>query len=305
MKLVSLEPSLTELVAHFGLEGDLLGVSHDSDFPESIRGLPKVTFSTAFAPPVTAQPLLQRGLSEGRFTDIEVLLSLNPEVILTSLKDPETLRPIRDSIKTLLGEGTSLFTYNPMSLEGVYETFEKLARDLKIPEKGKTLSHRLKAQIMDWSDNFYNRMKNKKVTFLASLNPYRLGGAWIADMIRSCSAISQVQAGQVRYPEVSWGDIVNFAPDVIVVAPEDTGIKECMQSFKVLEKLPEWEQIPAVKRGEVFFTDGIAYFHKAGPRLFDSFGVLVSAIAGLDAGYIAPRESLYRLRWLELQRHKI
>ncbi len=99
--------------------------------------------------------------------------------------------------------------------------------------------------------------------------------------------------------------IIAFHPDVIIVAPRGMELKASLASFKELSKLKGWEELPAVVRGEVIFTDGIKHFYNPTDGLVDSMAVLLSGIAGFESGYIAERDTFYRLRWLELHRHRL
>ena len=81
-------------------------------------------------------------------------------------------------------------------------------------------------------------------------------------------------------------------------------VADSCKLFREFEKRPGWDNIPAVKRGEVFFSEGISNFYRPSMRLIESMSILVSAIAGFDSGYITPRDSFHKLRWLELQRHQ-
>lgn len=303
MRIVSLEPFLTEALCFLGLEPALVGISHRCDFPETIMTLPRVTSTRG-----GSDGSLRASLSSD-LVDVSAVQALKPDVIVTRLPvaDPEgtELRKVRELLSAALGPDVKLYSYDPRTLDQVFEMFERLGKELKAPAKGHDLSQRLKAQIMDWGDSFYERMKNKKVTFLARVDPFVLAGYWIPDMIHLASAMSQVRVGGEDSVVVSWSDIVAFRPDVIVVAPQELNLQASLKLFFKLEKLPDWESIPAVKRGEVIFTDGSAHFYRPGPRLRESMSILVSAIAGLESGYISPRDSFHRLRWLEMQRHKI
>ena len=94
-----------------------------------------------------------------------------------------------------------------------------------------------------------------------------------------------------------------FRPDVIIVAPCGATLEESLRSLKELEAAPEWEDIPAVKRGEVIFYEGVELY-QPGPRFIKGVAVMVSAVAGLDSGYITKKDEFYRLRFVELHRHR-
>lgn len=235
---------------------------------------------------------------------IDALKALEPDCILTRLPDPDQLSRVREEIFSLYGRQVFVHHHDPVRLEDIYTMFEDVGRQLKKPEKGRELSHKVKAQIMDWSANFYDRMKNKRVTFISSVEPLMLGARWVPDMIRVASGHPQAILAKKEDQLIRWEEVVKFNPDVIIVAPKDLPFMEGVKSFKHFEKLPMWEKIYAVKRGDVFFTDGQAYFNKPTPKIIESMGILISAMAGFESGYITPRDSSYKLRYLELHRHK-
>lgn len=135
-----------------------------------------------------------------------------------------------------------------------------LGRDLECAGQGQQLANRLKAQAMDSSTNFYARTHNKKVSLLASVEPLMLYGMWVPDLIRLASCHPQFSASKQFLVPTDWKEILAFKPDVIVVAPHDGDLKSALALFKKMERFPNWENIPAVKRGEVIFTGGEGVF---------------------------------------------
>jgi iron complex transport system substrate-binding protein len=162
----------------------------------------------------------------------------------------------------------------------------------------------MKAQFADWGANFHDRARNKRVVVLSGVAPLEAAGLWVSDLIRLISATPLVPSGE-PYRPLDWRELVAFRPDVIVVSPVGFTLREAMRSFPSLEQHGGWEGLPAVKRGEVFFLDGDHHLHLPGLSLRESMGILVSAFAGIDSGYITPRDSYHRLRWLELHRHTL
>lgn len=254
--------------------------------------------------------------------DLAKLRQAAPDIVITRVseavglpEDPKSpsvraatvqVSDLEQLLRSYLGNSLlQLVALRPTRLEEIYLLFERVGKAVGKAAAGHERAQRLKAQLMDWADNFYERTKNKKVTFLASINPLRLGGLWIPDMISLCSAVSQQRLSGQPHHETKWEDIVSFNPDVIVVAPEGVDLKSSMATFKELSKLPNWEDLPAVKRSEVIFTDGISHFYNPATGITDSMAILLSAIAGFESGYIAPRDIFYRLRWLELHRHRL
>lgn len=237
------------------------------------------------------------------------MFALQPDVILSgarSLSDAE-LQTIRNAVAAAPSQGDrpcAIVHCTPTTLDTAMSAIEDVGKALGSSERAHSLAQRLKAQLMDWCDNFYDRMKNKRVSVLAGVEPLMLAGHWVPDMVALCSGVSHMARDGAPDAAIAWPEIVSFRPDVIVVAPRGMELKVSMAHFKQMEKLPGWESVPAVKRGEVTFVDGLHHFYEPGPKLMESMAILISAIAGLDSGYITPRDSFYRLRWLELQRHR-
>jgi iron complex transport system substrate-binding protein len=282
MRIVSLNPFLTETVVSLGLGKSLVAVSPGCSRPEDNQECQVVPFDA----------------------DVLRLKGLDPDVVL--VKGSEGLPKLEERLSNLAGHQVLVRAFDPARLDQIYEMYEGLGRTLGVAQKGVEVSQRTKAQIMDWCDNFYDRMRNKKVTFLSAINPFRLAGLWIPDMIEMASCLSQHAKPGEPAREVSWEEIKTYRPDVMIIAPQGFGLKQSMQTFKMFESIPDWESFPATKRGAVFFCDGIEHFYSASPNsVMNSASILVSALAGLDSGYISKRDSFQRLRWIELQRHKL
>lgn len=303
MRVVALEPFLAE-TAHFlvGME-NLVGVSHNSDFPEEVKKGHHVTQSGRTIGLQSRSKTLAERLSSS-LVDVDRLLDAKPDVVITKLPHPDDLGILREELASVSGRKIALFHHDPIRLDEVYDMFDNVGKEIGVPEKGKALSQRVKAQVMDWCSNFYDRIRNKRVALVTSVNPLLLGGRWIPDMIRAASGHPQAMLAQEEDQRTSWEAIVKYNPDVLVIAPKNAPYPESLSCFEQFEKLPRWEEIYAVKRGDVFFTDGTSFFNHPTPRLIESMGILISAMAGLESGYITARDAMYRLRYLELHRHK-
>jgi len=322
MRIVSLDPALTELVRNLGAGAELAGVSSrcELDPKEVVPPLVLTGAQKSSATTGGAEALLRSELSFEP-VDLEALRRASPDVVLarvshgvlmpnepagTARAGAVSVQELEARLRAWLGnDKVQLVALRPSRLEGIYALLEAVGAAIGRVSAAHERAQRLKAQLMDWADNFYDRTKNKKVTFLSSIAPMRLGGLWIPDMVALCSAISQERTPGAAHRETSWNEVVAFNPDVIVVAPEGVDLKGSMATFKELSKLPGWDDLPAVKRSEVFFTDGIKHFYNPAVGIVDSMAILISAIAGFESGYIATRDTFYRLRWLELHRHRL
>lgn len=303
MRIVSLAPFLSETIAHFGLIESLVGVSHLCDYPKGLNDIPKLTSKAGGK--ILGEKSLQTVLTPHKL-QLSTLRIIAPDFLVTSPTELSfSNAELQQMVREQISEHTKLLSYAPKTFEQILEMFKSVADKLGVIAKGLNLVGRVKAQSMDWAQSFYERTRGKRVCVLNSIEPLTIAGLWVPEMIHLTSAISQHRVSGEESKEVSWSEIQKFSPDVIIIAPDGIDLKSCMQFISTFEALPGWQDLPAVKRGEVIFCEGNGLFNRAGPRILDTMGVLVSAIAGLESGYITPRDSFQRLRWVELNRHRL
>lgn len=192
----------------------------------------------------------------------------------------------------------------PARLEDVYEFIESVSKAVGLAAGGRDIVNRLRAQLLDWGSNFHERTRNKRVVVITNLKPLTIAGFWITDLIKLASAQPPLPPGEGDRL-IQWKDIEVFRPDVLIMALRSLSLKEVIGHLKALEQEELWEKMPAVKRGDVAFMSGNEGLYRPSQKMISGSAILFSAIAGFDSGYITPRDSFYRLRWLELNRHKL
>ena len=304
LEIVSLVRYPSEILTHWEVAHTLVSSANTAGVADS-----PVSSSTVGNP-------VQRELSDeesdlrhalsSESVDLEMLKSLSPSIVLTDFEglDSESDRVRREGeLSQYIGREVRLIALRARTLEGVYGAIERVGEVVGKSPAAREMCNRIKAQIMDWCDAFYDRMKNKRVVVLSSVTPLRLAGRWIPDLVKAASCIPQYNAVGGGPKEVTWREIEEFRPDVIVVAPEGFSLEESVKTLRFLERFPTWESVPAVKRGEVIFCEGMGLY-LPGPRILSGVAQLISGIAGLESGYITDRDSFYRLRWVELHRHR-
>lgn len=309
MKLVVLEPFLLELVDNLGLLERVVAVSDAcSKLNAKFAGIRRLTIHYGGIDGTATRSVVQLG---EHLVALDELRELAPDKILLSFADDSLERrcgyfPVESQeVSEKLGKQLRVISYKPLTLDDVFETIDALGTELAAAGRGREIAQRCKAQMMDWCDNFYDRMKHKRVTVISRIDPLTLAGYWIPEMIQMCSC--QSQEPRKGYPprRIDWSEVVAFRPDVIIIALMGEPASQAAKTFPALQKFPNWEDIPAVKRGELVFADGIEEFYMPNLKIVRAMSTLVSAAAGLDSGFITERDSFYRLRWVELHRHKL
>jgi iron complex transport system substrate-binding protein len=307
MKIASLNPSLTEILYALHDGRKVFGVTHLCPQPPSSDYNPTVVTRTSAPGPSGSveRDKLQEGLSAIP-VDIDKLKEAAPSVILTTV--------VSDNPDDFCGFAQEYFQHHWMknvrvksvdisSLNDLLDAYGDLGTLIGMGPTGRDRAQRLKSQLLDWGRNLYERLRNKKTVVLSSVEPLAIAGGWIPDIIRLVSGRSMVFDHREMSQRVTWQELAAFAPDTILVAPRGKTLEESVRYLRKLEDAPEWDSLPAVKRGEVVFGDGIRIY-QTGPTLLEGAGMLVSAMAGLDAGYITKRDEFHRLRFVELHRHR-
>ena len=254
----------------------------------------------------TIREELGRSLAVSGEIDVSVLAARSPEIVIVdnpTLVDPPEKTRIASLLSGEIGREVLLVPIVVGTLDSLFEGITRVGKLVGASERARDLCGRIKAQLMDWCDSFYDRLKNKRVTVVSSVAPLRVAGLWIPEVIQTASCHPQYVAIGGDHKEVTWNDIESFRPDVLIIAPEGYSLDESVKTLRLFERNASWESVPAVKRGEVVFCDGVSLY-RPGHKLLDGIAALISGIAGLESGYISPRDSFYRLRWVELHRHK-
>ncbi len=308
MKIVALEPYLTDLIVAFGGGSRLIGVGSrcriapDAAHPAVITSKPAAPSTKA---PVGDDERLAAGLTTDRL-NLQALVELKPDVVMTRCTEQDTESFVswaQAELEKRVGKRVLVESFAPDTMSALYQMYEDVAECLGDSRRGQELAQRTKAQIQDWTRSFYERARNKKVTVLASVEPLMLATGLMSDLVRGVTGQPQQRAEGRENTPFTWEEVVEFRSDVIIVAPCGASLQESIAALKKLEALDGWESVPAVKRGEVVFCAGTSLY-LPGPEFLRSAAIVVSAMAGLDSGYITLKDEYFRLRFIELHRHR-
>ncbi|MFN4894491.1 MAG: ABC transporter substrate-binding protein [Pseudomonadota bacterium] len=307
MRIVALEPFVTDILSRFGSGWKLVGVSH-------LGGqLPSATQAVVLTRPLgqrarygdTNAERLARGLSRYPL-EVEHFKTLAPDVVLAEVCEEDKDAFIlwaEEYLASEVGQRVAVLDVSVNGLDAVYRVIEELGGLVGNRVDARRLASNIKAQLMHWADSFFGRCRGKQVAVLSGIEPLTMEGRWFPDLIRLLGAKSIDPVLSRPAEALAWAEIVKARIDVLVVAPENYSIAESVKTLSILQILPGWDDIPAVKRGEVIFASGTDLY-RPGPRFLKGAAIVVSAIAGLDSGYITERDEYFKVRYLELHRHR-
>ena len=287
-RIVSLLPSLTEIVAALGRGDELVGRSHECDFPPGVERLPICTEPKldASAPSRAiddeVKRLVRDGLSIYRVKE-EVLADLAADVVLTQDQCEVCAASIGDVESALArlgglgGRRPEVVSVAPNTLGEVWASIGAVARGIGAEEEGRALVASLTDRLTELGEKT-GALPRPRVACIEWIDPPMGAGHWMPELV--ALAGGEALFGETGRPSawLEWSDLVAADPDAIVVLPCGYDRPRTRQELRPLAEREEWPALRAVRDGRVFLADGNQYFNRPGPRLVESVEILIEAL---------------------------
>lgn len=283
MRIVSLLPSATETVCALGLDDQLVGVSHECDYPPSVQRLPKVT--KTLIPTDATSSEIDRLVSEQLKTtkalyqlDLPLLKELRPDLIVTqSLCDVCAVSPndVQTALAQLPGR-PRVINLEPTSLDGLFEAIRQVASAVGV-SADHTIRH-LRGRVEAVAMRSVGVSERPRVTFLEWLDPPFSGGHWNPELVRIAGGVEGLGKEGQPSRRLRWEEVCEWRPEAIVIACCGCTVKQTQQDLAGLQSVAGWDTLPAVRANRVYVADGSQYFNRPGPRLVESLELLAHAL---------------------------
>lgn len=285
-QIVSFLPSATEMACALGLSDQLVGITHECDYPAEIKGKPVVVRSALPIETMNQREIdvavaerMRAGHSLYQ-VDEKLLQELAPDLILTQ-DLCQVCAPSGTEVSqalNLLPKKPRILWLTPNSLEQIFANVRELgeatgrakeadeliangrARLEKIAAVTSTLSHRPRVFCMEW------------------LDPVYCSGHWVPEMVRLAGGedtLAREGADSVRIP---WDEVREWAPEVLIIAPCGFNLEKTIEQALQLFTYDGWSNLPAVCEGRVYAVDANSYFARPGPRVVDGTELLAHLI---------------------------
>ena len=305
MRIVSLLPSTTEIVAALGKKDQLVGRSHECNYPDRINDLPACT-EPKFNPDGSSyeidqqvKALLQEGLSVYR-VDAEKLKTLNPDIILTQDHCEvcaTSFDEVQEAVQSTLDSDVEVISVSPTDLSSWVQSIRTIAEAIDGEESAEELTGRMKSELQALQQKTIE-LTPPKVLSIEWMDPLMTAGNWIPELVQVAGGIPVGAEAGHHSPKISWHTVQQLNPDIITIIPCGYSIDETLSEISALTSRNGWSQLRAVKNKQVFIADGDHYFNRPGPRLVDSARILAEII----------HPSLFREeeppKWINLATHQ-
>jgi iron complex transport system substrate-binding protein len=281
MRIVSLLPSATEILFSLGLDEQIVGVSHECDFPAAARSK-KVVIRSRIpkdASPPEIDRLVREFSARGESVysvDAEALRSLSPNLIVTQdlchvcAASPEDLSTVLASFE----QRPEVLCLNPLDLGDVWRDILWVGEETLRPHAAEKLLETIGEKVALIEQQVPCTADCPSVAFLEWLQPIYVGGHWVPEMIERAGGRDVFSKPRTPSFRVSLEDIIAARPEILVVAPCGYSAGQAREEYRSMSFPPDWQDIPAVRSGRVYFLDANSYFSRPGPRLVTGLEIL-------------------------------
>lgn len=284
MRLASLLPSATEIVAALGLADNLVGVSHSCEYPASVKTLPNLTRCRidTDAPAATIDAAVKEdaaSTSSIYVLQTPKLIELKPDIIISQAVcdvcavSGRTVNEVIDQ----LDPKPVLVNLEPFSLADILETVRAVGDAAGVPIKGQEVASSLEARINAIREATATVSHRPSLVFVDWTDPPFLSGHWSHDLIEFAGATNIMSNIGAPSVETDWASIIELAPEVLVVACCGFPIERTKQEIRGTEAE---SAIGTLKRNgtAVHMFDGKFLFSNPGPRIVDSLELLTHTL---------------------------
>jgi iron complex transport system substrate-binding protein len=286
-RIVSLLPSATELVCALGLREQLVGVSHECDYPPGVEELPRVT-STHIAHSADSLSI-DRQVSE-ELAKVSALYQVDGALLATLLPDLLVTQALCDvcavsasdveAVACALPRVAQVFNLQPTRLHDILENVTALGAAAGVPERAAAVRAQMEQRIAKVAARTaaIPVAARPRVVMLEWLEPFFDAGHWNPELVELAGGVPVL--GRLGQPSTTldWSALRAAAPDLIFIACCGFNIDRTLQDVARLNVNDAWRELSAVQAGRVWVADGNAYFNRPGPRIVDSLELLAHVL---------------------------
>jgi len=284
MRIVSLLPSATEILFALGLGDQLVGVTHECDYPDAARSLPQLTRSI-LPEAFTASEIdrhVRKHLHAGSglyALDSDLLERLEPDLIVTQelcAVCAVSYEIVERAVKRLSAD-PRIISLEPSSLQDVFGTIVQLGKLTGTEKRARALVSELEARVRDVRSRV-DGLKKSRTLVLEWTDPPMSAGHWTPGLVEDAGGEPVLANSGANSQTLGWEQIAQADPDVIIVAPCGFDLPKTRAAVRELEANAGWSALRAVREGRVHLVDGNAYVNRPGPRLVDTIEIFADAL---------------------------
>ena len=286
MRICSLLPSATEVIALLGLSDDLVGISHECDYPSSVTRVP-IMVEPIIPPHGLGSADIDRQVSQiiasgqrlYRLKD-HLLRQAQPDLIVSQdLCHVCAVTPgqLHEALSSMPRQPTIL-TLNPSTVQDVIDDVVRIGDAAGRPAEG----HRLAMQLRDRLERIQTRIQctlhRPRVVCIEWLSPLYVAGHWVPEMVQLAGGQDVLAQPGSPSRVVTWDEVLAAAPDILIIMPCGFSVERThTELFHLMQQPGVWQLPPDLAR-RTFLVDASSYFSRPGPRLIDGIELLAAIL---------------------------
>jgi iron complex transport system substrate-binding protein len=282
MRICSLLPGATEIACALGLADEIVGVSHECDFPAAARSKP-VMVRSRIDPTISGSGEIDRqvgdllrskqslyALDEKLFKDSE------PDIILTQGLCDVCALDYNDVVRAArsLPQEPTIVSLDPHCLADILNDVLRIGEATHRSRQAESLVQELKVRIQAVRDRTARSASRPRVVCLEWLDPLYIAGHWVPEMVQIAGGNDILGTAGEPSVKIEWEALITCQPEILILMPCGFDLDRAVRESSLLKNRPGWQSLPAVKDGRVFAVSGADYFSRPGPRLVNGLEIL-------------------------------
>jgi len=281
VRIVSLLPSATEIVCALGAREELVGRSHECDFPPGVEAVPVLTSSRVGPLPssraidTAVRDVLRDALAIYEI-DVERLRQAKPDLIVTQdLCEvcAVSFDDVRSAVVRLARQEVSIVNLHPVRLEDIWGDLVRVGEAIGRGALGARIGAELRARVAGIARRAATLRRRPRVVTLEWIAPVMIGGMWMPELVGLAGGEPLVTRPGDHAPTLGPEALARLDPDVVLVKPCGFPLGRTLEELDVLR-----EALPGGWRARVYVADGNAYFNRPGPRIVESLEIMAACV---------------------------
>ena len=304
-RIVSFLPSATEMACALGLVDSIVGITHECDYPPEIKSKP-VVVRNALPIETMSQGEIDRAVAERMRSgqslyqiDEALLRSLAPDLILTQ-DLCQVCAPSGNEVSQVLKalpHAPQILWLTPQSLSEIFDNVRELGAATGRTTEAEKLVANCNKRLEHLKQRIDTVGERPRVFCMEWLDPVYASGHWVPELVKLAGGLDELGRERGESVRVSWGDVIAWDPEVLVIMPCGFNLQQTMQQIwsafgRYGSGSPHrFFELPAVQNGRVYAVDANSYFARPGPRVVEGAELLAHLIhPELFASEPAPQE---------------
>ena len=303
-RIVSFLPSATEILYELGVGDQIVGVTHECNYPKQAKSKPQVIHSSFDNTIMTSQEIdnkvvnLMHSGKDIYILDDEILKKAKPDLIvaqgLCEVCSPYT-KEISRAV-AILDNKPEVLILEPKNLEDILQNILDIANKVDKLKKGQNLVNTLQNRITNVQTK--PKKSKPKVLCVEWLDPLFTAGHWVPQMVDIAGGINGISITGEQSRRMEIDEALKFDPDVIVLMPCGFDVKRTFTEYEKLANNSKWKMLKAVQNKAVYAVNANEYFSKPGPRTITGLEILAKIIhPEIYADLKTPNDAFQKIRY--------